>query len=335
MCPERGVRVSDLLVFDGEPEPRTALWHACTRVPTAAPGDLVADVLSDMGAKQYDCASVVAVLDGGRLIGVAPIERMFGAPDKAVLRDVMDPDSPTVSPETHQERAAWQAVKHGEPGLAVVYADGRFGGLIAPQQLLAVLLQEHEEDLSRLGGFLHSVEATRETSVERVRRRLWHRVPWLLVGLLGAMVSAVFMAAFEVTLESNVAVAYFVPGIVYLADAVGTQTETLAIRGLSVGIGIRRIVRREALTGLLVGALLGAVMLPVASVMTGDTMLAIAVALAVLAASAIATVVAMVLPWLLHQLGKDPAFGSGPLATVVQDLLSIMIYFAAVSALVA
>jgi magnesium transporter len=96
---------------------------------------------------------------------------------------------------------------------------GRFRRLIAPQQLLAVLLQEHEEDLSRLGGFLHSVETTRATSVESVRRRLWHRVPWLLVGLLGAMVSAVFMAAFEVTLEANVAVAYFVPGIVYLADA--------------------------------------------------------------------------------------------------------------------
>ncbi|GAF45673.1 hypothetical protein RW1_024_00370 [Rhodococcus wratislaviensis NBRC 100605] len=127
------------------------------------------------------------------------------------------------------------------------------------------------------------------------------------------MVLAVFMAAFEVTLEANVAVAYFIPGIVYLADAVGTQTETLAIRGLSVGVGIRRIVRREALTGLSVGALLGAVMLPVVSLMTGDTMLAVAVAMAVLAASAIATIVAMMLPWFLQRLGKDPAFGSGPL----------------------
>jgi Mg/Co/Ni transporter MgtE len=54
--------------------------------------------------------------------------------------------------------------------------------------------------------------------------------------------------------EPNLAVAYFIPGIVYLADAVGTQAETLAIRGLSVGVGIGRIARREALTGLLVGS---------------------------------------------------------------------------------
>jgi magnesium transporter len=34
----------------------------------------------------------------------------------------------------------------------------------------------------------------------------------------------------------------------------------------------------------------------------------------------------MVLPGLFDRLSIDPAFGSGPLATVVQDLLSILIY---------
>ena len=34
------------------------------------------------------------------------------------------------------------------------------------------------------------------------------------------------------------------------------------------------------------------------------------------------------LPWLMSQLGRDPAFGSGPLATVAQDLLSLLLYFA-------
>jgi magnesium transporter len=54
----------------------------------------------------------------------------------------------------------------------------------------------------------------------------------------------------------------------------------------------------------------------------------------VLAASTIATVVALALPWLLNRLGKDPGFGSGPLATVIQDLLPIVIYFVAVTVLV-
>ena len=50
----------------------------------------------------------------------------------------------------------------------------------------------------------------------------------------------------------------------------------------------------------------------------------------VLAASTIATLVAMALPWLLNRLGR---VGSGPLATVIQDLLSTVIYLAAVTVL--
>ncbi len=313
--------------------PDTAFGHARTRVPIAAATDSVSATLDGMRGERFDSAAAVAVLDDGRLIGVATIERLFAAPEDAAIADIMDTAPAVVAPETDQEQAAWQVVQRDQAGLAVVDGEGRFRGLIASRQLLAVLLAEHDEDMARLGGFLHSVESTRNTTVERVPRRLWHRLPWLAVGLVGAMVSAALMSAFEAQLDATIAVAYFVPGIVYLADAVGTQTETLAIRGLSVGVGIRRILAPEAITGLLVGILLGGVLLPVVAVMTGDWMLAAAVALAVLAASAIATVVALLLPWVLQALGKDPAFGSGPLATVVQDLLSILIYLGAVTVL--
>jgi magnesium transporter len=57
------------------------------------------------------------------------------------------------------------------------------------------------------------------------------------------------------------------------------------------------------------------------------------VAVALFASMATATVVAMGLPYALNRLGRDPAFGAGPLATVIQDLLSIVIYFAVAVAL--
>ena len=281
----------------------TALRHASMRVPIAVATDSVSATIEAMRGRRFDSAAAVAVLDGENLVGLATIERVLAAPGEATLADIMDPAPPVVAPGTDQEHAAWQAVQRDEPGLAVVNGDGCFRGLIAPQQLLAVLLAEHEEDMARLGGFLHSVESARTTSVESVSQRLWHRLPWLVVGLVGAMVSAGLMAAFEDRLEAVLAVAYFVPGIVYLADAVGTQTETLAIRGLSVGIGIRHILVREALTGLVVGILLAFLMYPVAVLMTGDGRLAGAVALAVLAASSIATVVALLLPWVLQAFG--------------------------------
>jgi Divalent cation transporter len=82
----------------------------------------------------------------------------------------------------------------------------------------------------------------------------------------------------------------------------------------------------ELLTGLLVGTTLAAVFLPVGLSRWGEPDVAVAVALSLLAACSTATLVAMALPWLLHRLGRDPAYGSGPLATVIQDLLSVLIY---------
>jgi len=63
--------------------------------------------------------------------------------------------------------------------------------------LLAVLLHEHDEDLARLGGFLRDSSMARTASEEPVVKRFWHRVPWLLVGLLGALLAADIVGAYE------------------------------------------------------------------------------------------------------------------------------------------
>jgi magnesium transporter len=235
----------------------------------------------------------------------------------------------------HQERAAWQAVQHGESTMAVIDEQRTFLGLIPPSRLLQVLLWEHDEDLARLGGFVHDAEVAREASQEAVTRRYWHRLPWLLLGLAGALVSAALIGVYEQQLEANVLLALFIPGIVYMADAVGTQTETLIIRGLSVGVTVRQVVKRELLTGVLVGVTVAAAFYPLALWRWGDFEVAAAAALALLAACSTATIVAMALPYLFDRLGKDPAYGSGPLATVIQDLISILVYFAIATAIMA
>jgi magnesium transporter len=79
---------------------------------------------------------------------------------------------------------------------------------------------------------------------------------------------------------------------------------------------------------------LGFAFLPFGIWRWGDEDVAIAVSISLLAACSVATMVAMALPALFQRLGRDPAFGSGPLATVIQDLLSIVIYFAIVTAIV-
>ena len=67
----------------------------------------------------------------------------------------------------------------------------------------------------------------------------------------------------------------------------------------------------------------------------GESEVALVVGLALFAACSTATLAAMAVPWLLDKFDFDPAFGSGPLATVIQDLSSILIYFAIATAVIA
>jgi magnesium transporter len=142
------------------------------------------------------------------------------------------------------------------------------------------------------------------------------------------MVSALLVGAFEKQLEEVVLLALFVPAIVYMAAAVGAQTQTLLIRALSTNVDLGRVFRQELITGVLLGAATAAVFYPFALIVWDNHDVALTVALALFASSSTATMIAMALPLGLRKLGQDPAFGSGPLATVIQDLLSIAIYFA-------
>ncbi|MEZ0234366.1 MAG: magnesium transporter [Actinomycetota bacterium] len=303
-------------------------------VPVASVDASIREIRAGLRRSPPRRAPAVAVLKDGRMAGLLAVEALLSAPDETMASALMDPAPPRARPETDPEVAAWQVVNGLAHTVAVEDADGRFLGLVPPHALLAVLAAEHEEDLSRLGGSLHDTSEARISSRESIGRRLRHRLPWLIIGLAGAAASAVLVRSYEADLARAAVLAVFLPGIVYMADAVGTQTETIIIRGLSVGVSIREVVRRESATGLLIGLTLAALAFPFVLWWRADPDVAIAVALSLLAACSVASVVAMALPALFRRIGVDPAFGSGPLATVIQDLLSIMLYLWIATAIV-
>jgi magnesium transporter len=302
--------------------------HATARVPTFSSSSTVAEARRSMTGRSFDVADEVVVLDRGRLVGLVAPSRLLEASEATRLADLADREAVVIGPGQPEEEAAWRMVRRGQSNLAVVAADGSFAGLVPPHKLIGRLLAQHDEDAARLGGYLASSGRARLAVEEPVSRRLLHRLPWLLIGLVGAMASAVLVGSFEAQLDKKVLLAFFVPAVVYMADAVGTQTETLLIRGMSVSIAMRNVVRRELLTGVLIGVLIGLAFFVFALLGWGDFDVALAVALALTASCAIATTVATALPRLLARLGRDPAFGSGPLATIIQDLLSIAVYLA-------
>lgn len=311
----------------------TAGQAAVADVPTASPTARASEVRASLVGRDFASATEIVLLDDSRFVGVVPIERLLASADEAVLGDLGD-EAARVSPEADLEAAARATARSGGRSIAVVDSAGRFLGLVRPTRLLQQLELEHEEDLARLGGSLRGVSDARAASEEAVSRRLWHRLPWLGLGLLGAMASAVVVGAFEDEIKEQVLLAFFLPAVVYMADAVGTQTETVVIRGMALGVPVGRVFARELVTGLVIGTLLGSAFFVFSLAVWHDSQVAAAVAISLAISCSIASLVAMALPYGLARLGRDPAFGSGPLATVIQDLLSIVAYFAVATLLV-
>jgi magnesium transporter len=191
------------------------------------------------------------------------------------------------------------------------------------------------EDLHRFVGIRHYNLQARIAMESSPIRRARDRLPWLLVGLMGSMLATYVMTQFEHALQSQVVIAFFVPGLVYLADAIGTQTEAIAVRGLSLSrTPVRTMIAGELRTGLIIGLTLGALTFPVVWLIFGDARLALAVSLALLTAGSVATSIGFLFPWTFFRLGKDPAFGSGPLATIFQNVLTLIVYYFTLSLIV-
>ena len=314
--------------------PETVGGHVVASVLRARPGERAGEVLARLASEKPTSIDLVLVTDAhGRLIGAAPLSRAVALDAKDPIDKAVDRDFPRVQPTSDQEHAASLALHHGVDALPVVDGEGCALGVMPAQALLQVLRREHVEDLHVLAGIQREASRARHAIEDPPMRRVQHRLPWLVAGLGGSALATAAMASFEATLERTIAVAFFVPAIVYLADAIGTQTEAIAVRGLSLTrAGIAHLIGGELRTGMLLGAILATISFPFVLWVYSDLRLAGAVATALFVASSIAAIVGIAFPWALAKMRRDPAYGSGPLGTIVQDVLSLVVYLSVVRA---
>jgi magnesium transporter len=282
-----------------------------------------------------DWELLCVVDDEGRLIGTVSPQRLLLLGHATLLRDGADRTRRWVRHGTDEELAASQAIAQGAAALPVVDEQGRPLRVLGAHALMDILRREHVEDLHRLAGIGAEQERAREASDAPPMRRARHRLPWLIVGLGGSVLATGVVAQFEDTLRAQPSLAFFVPGLVYLADAIGTQSEAVAVRSLSLSrVGWGRLLGGELRTGLLIGLVLALLTGPLVWIGFGDPALALAVSLALACAGGVATAMGTLLPLLLSRFSVDPAYGSGPLATIIQDVLTLVVYFGCVTLLV-
>ncbi len=163
---------------------------------------------------------------------------------------------------------------------------------------------------------------------QRLKVLIIERLPWLLLGLVGGTAASFLVSHFEEILQQNIQLAFFVPMIVYMSDAVGTQTETIFVRDLTEHrANFYKYLWKEFYIGLSLGVILGVLIGLIAYLWLRDSLIALTVGVAMLVNVAIAPMLAIIIPEALFKEHRDPALGAGPFTTVVQDFVSLLVYF--------
>ncbi len=302
--------------------------YLTNRVPLAGAQDSAGSIMDDLKLNDYETIQNIFIVDeANRLKGQISLNSLLrSSPDKKAA-ELMKPCK-SIRIDQSPGHAANHALFKEVHSIPVINENGIFRGILSPRTIIEILRDEHITDLHRIAGVGKEDDRVKTASDEAPARRVKHRLPWLLVGLAGSLLATMIMANYEQVLNQNIKLTFFIPGIVYLADAIGTQTETIVIRGMSLSqTTFSKILQREIITGSLIGLILGSACLPMLLVIGYELDISMVVSATIILASLVATSIGLILPWLLQRLGKDPAFGSGPLATIIQDILSISIYF--------
>ena len=219
--------------------------------------------------------------DDMRLVGVVSLRELIIAPPENKISEIMDSEVISVNAETDQEEAAKLMARYDLLALPVVDDQHHLLGIITHDDLVDVLEQEATEDIYRLGGVPD--ESKEDVSVAS---SLMTRLPWLVLNLGTAMISAVVLSVFENTIAAVAVLAVFFPIVAGVSGSAGTQTMTVTVRGMALGeISQRnglRTLSREALIGLSNGLVIGILVALIAHFWKGLPILGLVVGSAVL-----------------------------------------------------
>ena len=129
--------------------------------------------------------------------------------------------------------------------------------------------------------------------------------------------------------------ASFIPVMIYLSDAIGTQSQTLIVRiiALEPTFSVKRYLARELKVGGILGIIFALLLFAAASVGWGVSQAGAIIGLSILISIVFQAVISTYLSILLAKSNVDPAVTSGPLTTIISDITTLTMYFGLASLL--
>lgn len=302
----------------------------------------------------------IYVVDGDRrLANVVPLRRLVLNEKGVRLGTIGDPDPVAVHVRDDQEEVIHVMSKYDLAAVPVIDDDGRLLGRITHDDVMDAYEQEADEDIYHMAGL-----AVAETEKASIARAAGLRLSWLVPCLASMAITATVMMAAQHWFEElavYAALIIFVPMIAAIGGNCGIQISTVIVRGMATGdlaeSRFHTALMREGRIALIMAPLCGVAAwlvgrfgLPVmqrlshsaAGTIAGQAApgadvarIAFAVGAGMTCAILIAASLGLVLPFLFRRVGVDPAIASGPVVTTVNDIISVAVFLALASVIMA
>ncbi|MFN8436332.1 MAG: magnesium transporter [Cytophagales bacterium] len=270
--------------------------------------------------------SVYVVDDEDKLLGIVSTKKLLLTPDSISLKDIYEPDIISVNSYEEVEQVADLFKKYDLEALPVVNVQGKLVGLITVDDVLDVVTEKAEKDIQAMSGISESIEE--DDSVWTLTRA---RLPWLLAGMVGGLLGAIFIGNFEQSLIAVPAMAFFIPLITATGGNVGVQSSSLIVQSLASHHLIedsmyKRLGKVLAVAGLN-GLIICCIVFTFSYILGHSFLLGMVVSIALFSVILLASILGTITPILLDRVGVNPALASGPFITTANDLLGLGVYF--------
>ncbi len=284
------------------------------------------------GAEAQTLNDIFVVDSDERLVGLLSLRDLVVANPMLTVGEIMHRKIVKVHVDSDQEEAAGLFKKYGFSALPVVDSDDRLTGIITADDILQVVEEEATEDIQRMAGTISSEDTYQATKTVKHWK---NRVIWLIILFFADLSSGFIMKGFEKSLESVVALTFFIPLLIGCGGNAGSQASALVIRSLALkDVKIKdgvSIILKEARVGLMLGLVTGIAGIALSFIIPHAGVdwlsMGLTIGISVLFTVTIGSMAGAGLPILASYMKLDPAVIAGPLITTVVDALGLIVYF--------
>ena len=269
------------------------------------------------------------VTESRKLIGFVTILDLVTADENLTIESIMD--THVIYVKTHEDRedVAKKFSKYDFLAMPVVDNDRRMVGIITFDDVLDVILEENEEDFSKMAAIQPTVDAYFKTSVFTHAK---NRIGWLLILMFSATITGSLLTHYENAFKALPLLVSFIPMLMSTGGNCGSQSSTTVIRGLATEeIKFKdffKVVYKEFRISLIVSVILAfANGLRIFIFYNQDIRLSLTVSFSIIGTVIISKFIGCVLPLLAKRVKLDPALMATPLISTIVDTCSMLIYF--------